>query len=322
MLNDSVRQKEKRETVLSNRVRNLEDRADTTDERLAIARKDLKMLSDLGISPDNLSALVQRLKGIAQRHSMSPDTLSSRLMDELEQLDQGVRLNTIVRAMTEELKRLEEGILKAKGELETISTTNDKLRQEHTLLKAALTEGRRHFVTDVRSINTVVADVIAEMQQNLDTIVRESSIEINQIRSEESKALNVALREERKQIVADLKAIHTTVQDTVTELKEKLGDGVADGIIEINKLSNQALMLGRELGQFNEIIESNSWLKGLHAMVKGDDEIELTQIRVIGITVMRAVLKRLNDCKKGDEPSWLLKQYIVSVIGELEKWKL
>ena len=267
VLQDKVRDKEQRETELSNRVRELEDRSQNADERLITARKDLKILSGIGMSPDNLSAFAQRLKVIAQRHSIKSGALCSRLMDELEQLDEGLGLETIMKTKKQELRRIEDTILKTKEESTALTSTNDKLRQERSSLRAALLEERRH-------------------------------------------------------IVKDIKAINTTAISMITKLKQDLGTGVRESIIEVNKLRNQALRLGKELGQFNEMIESNKWLKGLQALVKGDEEVEPAQVRVIGITVMRSMLTWLDHHAQDSGVPYVLRPSITSLIGELERWKL
>jgi len=266
ILEEKVRDKEHRETELSNRVRELEDRAQSADERLTTARKDLKMLSGIGMSLDDLSGFAERLKGIAQRHGIKSEVLCSRLLAELEQLDEGLRLDTIVKAKKEGLRNLEENMLKAKEKSVEISSTNEKLQQERSSLRAALLEERRH-------------------------------------------------------IVKDIKAINTTAISMITKLEQDLGTGVRESIIEVNKLKDQALRLGKELGQFNEMVESNKWLKGLQAMIKGEEEVEPCQVRVIGITVMKAMLTWLDHHYQGSIAPFMLRSSISNLIGELERWK-
>jgi len=266
ILEEKVRDKEHRETELSNRVRELEDRAQSADERLTTARKDLKMLSGIGMSLDDLSGFAERLKGIAQRHGIKSEVLCSRLLAELEQLDEGLRLDTIVKAKKEGLRNLEENMLKAKEKSVEISSTNEKLQQERSSLRAALLEERRH-------------------------------------------------------IVKDIKAINTTAISMITKLEQDLGTGVRESIIEVNKLKDQALRLGKELGQFNEMVESNKWLKGLQAMIKGEEEVEPYQVRVIGITVMKAMLTCLDRHAQDSGVPYMLRPSIASLIGELERWK-
>jgi len=267
ILVENVRDKEQRETELLSRVRDLEDRVQRADERLAIARKDLKMLSGIGMSLDNLSAFTQRLKVIAQRHGIKAEILCSRLMNELEQLDEGLGLETIVNAKNEELRRIENTIVRAKEESSGIISTNEKIRQERSSLRAAQLEEQRYLTKDIKSINTIA-------------------------------------------------------KSTITKLKQDLSTGVRESVIEVNKLKNQALRLGRELGQLNKMIELNKWLKGLQALAKGDEEVEPCQVRVIGITVLQAMLTWLDHHSRDSSIPWLLRSSISSLIGELERWKV
>jgi len=225
------------------------------------------MLSGIGMSLEYLSAFAQRFKIIAQRHGVKSEFLCGRLVDELEQLDEGLGLETIIKVKKQELRRIEDTVLKTKEESEAISSTNEELRQERSSLRAALLEERRHITKDIRAINT-------------------------------------------------------TARSMITKLKQDLGTGVRESVIEVNKLRNQALRLGKELGQFNEMIESNKWLKGLQALVKGDEEVEPDQVRVIGITVMQAILSWLNQRSEDSSIPYSLRLSISNLIGELEKWKL
>ena len=95
-----------------------------------------------------------------------------------------------------------------------------------------------------------------------------------------------------------------------------------ESTVEVKKLRDDALRLGRELGQFNEMIESNKWLKGLQALAKGDEEVDPNQVRVIGITVMQAMLIWLDRHAQDSGVPYILRLSITSLIGEFERWKL
>jgi len=266
ILIDNVRDKEHRGIELSNHVKDLEDRAQSADERLTTTRKDLKTLSGIGMSPDNLSAFAQRLKVIAQRHGKKSDILFNRLMDELEQLDEGLGLDTITEAKKQELHRIEHTLLKAKDESVGIGSTNEKLRQERSSLRAALLEEQRHVVTDIKAINI-------------------------------------------------------TARSAITKLKLDLSSGINESIIEVNNLRDYALQLGSKLGQLNEMIESEKWLKSLQALLKGDESVDPNQVRMIGIIVQRGILSWLDRYYEANgSPHWL-RQSISNMIGELERWK-
>ena len=187
-------------------------------------------------------------------------------MDELEQLDEGLGLDTITRAKKGEISKLKKEILKTGKELAALRSIIQKLGEERASSRAVLLEERRHIVTDIKAINTIA-------------------------------------------------------KNTITELKRDLSTGVRKNIIEVNKLGNQALRLGKELGQYNEIIESNKWLKGLLALVKGD-EMEPEKVRGIGITVLHPMITWLDHHSQDSGISWLLRSSISNLIGELERWKV
>jgi len=267
VLQEKVRDREKRETELSNRIRDLEDRVQSADERLNAARKDLNMLSGIGMSLDNLSAFNQRLKVIAQRHGIKPEVLNNKLMEELEQLDEGLGLDTIVKAKKLVLRKTKDAILRAEEKSISIISANETLRQERSGLKAALLEERTHITRDIKTINATANSMIAQLKQDLGSSVRES-------------------------------------------------------VIEVNKLKDHALQLGKELGQFNEMIESNKWLKSLQSLAKGNEEVEPGQVRMIGSTVLHAMITWLDHHSQDSSIPWLLRSSITSLIGELERWKI
>ncbi|MFC1966461.1 hypothetical protein ACFLWI_05905 [Chloroflexota bacterium] len=295
ILKQDVKDKEQREAELSNRNRDLEDRVQSNDERLAVTRKDLKELSGIGISPENLTAFTQRLKVVGQRHGMKPEVIYRKLMDELKQLDEGLGLDTITKVKKQELRKLENTVLKAEEESAAISSTNETLRQEQSELKAVLLEERSNITNNIEAINRTAENTTAKLE--------------------------TVILEEREQIRKVFENIITATENTIAEAKQNLRSAVDESASEVNRLKNQALELGVQLGQFNELVESNKWLKGLQALVKGDDEVEPDQVRVILITVIKSALVWLDNHTQDAGSQWLLRPTITNLIGELERWK-
>ena len=128
MLSESVEKREQREGKLLTRVAHLEERLQSADERLSIARKDLKTLSGIGMSLDDLSGFTVRLKGIAQRHKISPNALRERLLCELEQLDEGLGLDTVMQTKLRELRGVEDAIAKAEEKSAALTARNQQLQ--------------------------------------------------------------------------------------------------------------------------------------------------------------------------------------------------
>ena len=265
ILGNNVKCKEQREAALSGRVIELEDRAQSADERLATARNDLKTLSNIGISLDNLSGFAERLKGIAQRHNIGPEDLSNRLLSELEQLNRGIGLETILQNKENEIRNLEDIMLKKRDKAAEITSANEKLRQEQSSLRTSLLEERKHIITDIKGINAAAKAAIAQLKKDLSAGIRESTA-------------------------------------------------------EVNKLRYQALDIGKELGRFDEIIESNQCLIILKGLVKGD-LIDPSEVHQIGIMVLRGMQTCLETDNSYYGSSSLLKLQIDNLINELVRWK-
>ena len=111
-------------------------------------------------------------------------------------------------------------------------------------------------------------------------------------------------------------------KDTIAELKRNLGDGVDEALLEVQRVRNQALELGKELGHFEAVVQSNRWLQELLALVKGDDNISSAQARVIALAVLRGMSAWLNQHPGDIGSSQLLTAKISAAVEELERWKV
>ncbi len=244
----------------------VEDRVQDADEKLAIARKDLKTLSDIGLSPDDLSGFAQRLKPIAHRHSIKPEYLMNRLLKELEQIDEGIGLERMIQSRKDTLNKIENRILKAEDRLSAINSENEVLKQENASLKAAV-------------------------------------------------------KTEKEQIIKELKTIKISAKNTISEFKKELQVSMRDSFAQVNKLRDQSLVLGKELGQLTGIIEANEWLRSLQALIRNDNSVEPAKVRAIAIMVLRGIHDWLEKEYHDDYSLSLLKMSIGNVMGEVEKWK-
>jgi len=263
----SVPQQERREEELSRQVQELEQRAQTADERLAAARRELEALAGLGLSLDDLPGFVQRLGGVAQRHGIEPRGLLERLLHELEELETGLGLESLLEMKQKELDKFERAILKAQREREALDSALQQLRQQQATLR--------------RSISEEQADVRKEMR-----------------------------------------AIAKIARDTTAKLKQDMIKGVADAVLEVQNLRDQALELGHELGHFEATIQANEWLRSLLALVKGDGSIDACQVRAIGLSLLRGIQGWLAQNQEDIQTPYWLKTKLSAAVEDLEQWKV
>ena len=141
----------------------------------------------------------------------------------------------------------------------------------------------------------------------------------DQLRQEQS-GLQAAVAEIKKHIASDLKTIDTGAQEAMAQLKEDLGAGMRGSLEEVNSLKNKALELGKEMGQIESAIESNEWVRVLHALVRGEDTASPGQVRAVGLTVMKAISAWVGSKYKGDASVSMVKALIDNAAYQLERW--
>ena len=265
-LHKDITQKEKRTADLSSRVADMEQRAQAADERLAAARRELQVLAGLGLTVEDLTGFTQRLAMVAQRHSIEPGSLRDRLLHELEQLDAGMGLESVVKLRQRDLSEIEQAIAKA--------------QREHVALDSAL----------------------------------------QQLRQQQA-SLHQAISEEETRVRKEMGAIARIAKETVAKLQQDLGDAMAQALVEVHKLTSEALKLGQEIGHYDAMVEANQWLETLVALAKGDGGASAKDVRTVGLTVLRG----LNGWAHQNEsqvslPSGLTMR-LNSTIEDLERWK-
>ena len=174
-------QKEKREAELSHRVQELEQRAHAADERLASAGKALKLLAGLGLSPDDFPGFAQRIAKVAQQHGVKPSSLRDRLLHELEQLEAGMGLESLLEKRQQELTSIEQAIAEAHKERAALESAIQELAQQKESLTAAISEERGHVSKEMRAIADIARKAQAKLSQDLQHSVHETILEVEKL---------------------------------------------------------------------------------------------------------------------------------------------
>jgi len=264
-IRESLIAKEQREAELSRRVSDLEQRAQSADDRLTAARKQLQALASLGLTVEDLTGLTQRLAMVAHRHGIEPRSLRDRLLYELEGLDAGLGLESLVKLRRRELKENGEAIAKAQHERAALDSALQELRQQQARLQATM-------------------------------------------------AAEEATIRKRMQGVTQIAV------DTMTKLRQDLGDVTGQTLAEIRKLTSQALKLGQEFGRYDAMVEANQWLQTLLALTKGDGSAPAMEVRTVGLVVLRGVKGWLHQNESQASLPAALMLGLNSAIEELERW--
>jgi DNA repair exonuclease SbcCD ATPase subunit len=183
-LDAALKDREEREAELCKRVIELEDRAQVADEKLSHARADITVLSEVGMSLDDLSGFTQRVCGIAHRHGIAPDDLGGRLLSELELLDAGLGLEAAVESKQHELQKIGEGADTAQTKLSSLKGECQELECERANLQAALEQARLHLTADMQSMGEVLREATGQAGQVLSDGVDEGLHEVAKLRDQ------------------------------------------------------------------------------------------------------------------------------------------
>jgi hypothetical protein len=132
--------------------------------------------------------------------------------------------------------------------------------------------------------------------------------------------LEASIEEMREKVMAEIAKMVPLAQDTVTRFGDELRCGSNEALAEMQRVRDEALNVGREVGRYEEILKSCEWLDGLLALARGKEDIAGARVRVIVLLVVRG----LHAWVKGQGLSFdaLLADATELLIGALEQWKV
>ena len=108
-------------------------------------------------------------------------------------------------------------------------------------------------------------------------------------------------------------------QDAVTKLSEDLQRGNDEALAEVQRLRDEAIEVGRDVGRYEGILKSCEWLDELLALVRGEENVAGKRVKVISLLVVRALHTWLK--RQGSLSVTVLLYAVETLIGELDRWK-
>ena len=265
LLTPRVKELEKREQNLSRRIADMEPKAEKAERTLSALKGETQKLEDMGFSLRELAEFNEKLQEIAQRHTIKPCELRSRLLHELQTLDKGLALEALIQSRQQELDKTGQALVRTKTEAETARAVVGSLEQERTNLEESI-------------------------------------------------------KEMKEKVMREIAKIVPLAQDAVTKFGKDLRCGNDEALAEIRRLKDEAVDVGREVGQYEGILQSSEWLNELLALVQGEENIAGKRVKVIALLVVRALHTWLK--RQGSLSVTLLLYAVETLIGELERWKV
>ncbi len=184
VLTPQVKDLEKREKDLSRRVAEMEPRAKKAEATLATLSKEMQRLQDIGFTFEELTEFWQRVQVVARRHTIKPGELRGRLLHELETLDKGLGLETLIKGKQVELKEAKQAVTATEKELETTRAVVGSLKQEKTKLEASIKETREQIGREIARIIPVARDTVDRLTKELSNGVDKAIAEVGQLRNQ------------------------------------------------------------------------------------------------------------------------------------------
>jgi transposase len=265
MLTRRVKELEKREQNLSRRIADMEPKAEKAQSTISAMKREMQKLEDLGLSLKEVAEFNEKLQQIAQHHTIKPSELRGRLLQELQHLDKGLALETLIRSRRQELEKTEQALVRTGKEMEAAKAVVGTLGQEKTNLEASI-------------------------------------------------------KEMREKIMGEITKVVPLAQDVVTRFSEELRCGNDEALAEMRRLRDEALNIGREIGQYEGRLKSCEWLDDLLALVLGKEDIAGARVRVIVLLVVRGLHAWVKG--QGFSSDAILRRATELLIGALEQWKV
>jgi len=267
LLSPRVKDLQEREETSSRRIADMEPKAQKAEMILSALNGEMQKLKDTGFSLKELTEFNHKLQTIAQHHAIKPAELRGRLLHDLEALDKGLALETLIQSRQQDLDKAEKALVMIKNETEAARVVVDSLKREKTGLEASI-------------------------------------------------------KETREKVSHEIAKIVPLAQDMVVKLGEELRRGNDEALAEVQRLRDEAVDVGKEIGRFEGILQSSKWLDELLALVRGgEEEIEGNRVRIIVLLLVRSVAIWLKRHDSYSLSSMSLLSTTERLISELEKWE-
>ncbi len=280
----------------------------------------------------NLSSNIRELK--------KQETTLSGHVNKLEAKE--VQLRGHVVELEERASAADKRLINARRDLETM----DKMgisREELNKFTIKLKEVAAHHDIKPEDLCSRLFKELRMLDKglNLEYAIKETEAQLGRIRNEitkdqaEKESLHAYLKQltvekanletriahYRKQLANDITTLSEASKKTTREINDSLKLGIQVSLSEVNKLSGEALRVGKEVGNLESKIESLNWIKPLILLIRGDNGLDDYEVKTISLAVLRSISSWLNDNYGEDWDLSLLRLNIGSSISELEKWK-
>ena len=316
--------------ALVDKVHELEKKAADLESISNKVRDCKKELSELTKRREQLTSAVALLE-------QKDDLLSPRVRD-LEDREQ--TLSRRIADMEPKAQKAETTLSALKGEMQKVKDIGFSLKELVEFNEKLQVIAERHAIEPTQIKSRLLHEMgnldkgiglealIESRQRELDkakdslaTIHNEmeaSRAAIDSLEQEKMK-LEITIRETREKVSQQIGMLIPMAQETIDKLGQDLRLGTDEALAEMRRLRDEAIEVGRELGRSEGILQVNQWLTELMALVRGEDGVEGKRVRIIALSVFRALHIWLE--RQQSVSLTLLTLTVKNSISGLEAWQ-
>jgi len=294
---------------------------DCQEELAGLTRQREELAGSVAMLEQKRKLLTPQVKDLERREG----TLSRRIAD-MEPKAQ--KAETTLSALQGEMQKLRD----VGFSLRELDEFDERLRviaQHHAIEPCDLRSRLLHELGTLDK-GLTLETLIQSCQQELDEA--QEALGVTKSEMEANRAVVDSLKQEKMNLEASIKETTETVsqeiamiiplaQDTISRLGEDLRRGNDEALAEIRRLRDEAIEVGSEVGRCQGILQVSEWLNELMALVRGEEGIESTRVRIIVLSVVRALHNWLKQQHSYSLSFTSLSFTVERLISELEAWE-
>jgi chromosome segregation ATPase len=317
--------------ALDKKVHELEKKAadlEAVSDKLKDSKKELadltkqrnELASSVAILEQKEEMLTPRVKELEKREQ----NLSRRIADMEPKAE---KAQSTISAVKREMQKLEDLGLSLKG----LAEFNEKLQQiaEHHTIKPSELRGR--LLQELQHLDkglTLEASIrgwrqeLDKTEQAVIRIRKEAETERAVVGNLEQQKMNLeaSIKDMTSNVMQQIAKVVPLAEDAVAKFGEDLRRGNDEALAEVQRLRDEALDVGREIGQYEGMLKSCEWLDDLLTLVSGKEDIAGARVRAIVLLVVRGLHAWVKG--QGFSSDAILRRATELLIGALEQWKV
>ncbi len=265
--------------------------------------------------------LMPRVQELEQREKLLLDRHEAMLIE-------AAKAQETIKTLKIEMKKLQQIGLS----VEALADFNRKLEivaKRHGIKPSAV---RERLLRELKSLDKgMELEMLVKNQQQL---LKETNQIIDKRKGEviSLEAVLDNLRQQKQNLEASIKEITTAVrleiehivpvaQETVKQITYDLKSGSAEALSEVNRLREESIRIGQDIGQYEGILAESKWVKTLTILVHGGDNLEATEVRTIALLVNRSITAWLGQRSAKAHTIELLALTAREYVMKLEEWE-